>query len=59
MCDLTKREKFSLKAMKGLLASSDCDTVSAYNSSQEWKKDIIESAIEFADGLIEELEKTK
>lgn len=51
---LTKREYFAGLAMQGLLASNLYDT---YDGAGEWKKDTIESAVEYADALLAELEK--
>ena len=48
---LTKREKFAESAMKGLCVG--------YADHSLSKKDLVELAVEFADALIEELDKEK
>lgn len=52
---LKKREVLAMAAMQGLLTS---DSVEAYDNAGEWKKDIVESSVEFADALLAELERT-
>ena len=51
---LTKREHFAGLAMQGLLEST-LFTIS--ETPEYWKNDTIESAVEFADALLAELEK--
>ncbi|CAM0009153.1 hypothetical protein VPHK359_0017 [Vibrio phage K359] len=52
---LTKREMFAMHAMQGLL--SDGSYADLYNTADEWRKNITEASVEFADVLLEELEK--
>ncbi|CAM0042879.1 hypothetical protein VPHK392_0016 [Vibrio phage K392] len=52
---LTKREVFAMHAMQGLL--SDGSYADLYNTADEWRKNITEASVEFADVLLEELEK--
>jgi len=55
MSGLTKREEFTRTAMLGLLSSShNCD---GYKTPEEWIKNITESAVEFADAQLKELNK--
>ena len=53
-CGLTKREHFAVLAMQGLLASTLFTTS---KTPEYWKNDTIESAVEFADALLAELDK--
>jgi len=53
---LTKLEYAAIAAMQGLLSYGD---VTKYDNADEWKKDIEESAVEFANGLFDELEREK
>lgn len=52
---LTKREMFAMHAMQGLL--SDGSYVELYETPDEWRKNITEASVEFADALLDELEK--
>lgn len=52
---LTKREMFAMHAMQGLL--SDSDYADSYETAKEWRKNVSEAAVEFADALLKELEK--
>ncbi|CAH9011763.1 putative coil containing protein [Vibrio phage 191E37-1] len=52
---LTKREMFAMHAMQGLL--SDGLYADLYSTADEWRKNITEASVEFADALLEELEK--
>lgn len=52
---LTKREMFAMHAMQGLL--SDTSYADLYNSADEWRKNVSEASVEFADALLAELDK--
>lgn len=52
---LTKREMFAMHAMQGFL--SDADYADLYETAPEWRKNIAEASVEFADALLKELEK--
>lgn len=52
---LTKREHFAGLAMQGLIASLALFTTAS--TTEYWKKNTIEAAVEFADALLKELDK--
>jgi hypothetical protein len=54
---LTKRERFAMEAMQGLL-SGQCGDSGLYESAPDWVKNISEASVEFADALLAELERT-
>lgn len=54
---LTKREIVAMHAMQALL--SDSENVTAFDTALEWRTNIIEASVEFADLLLAELERTK
>ena len=53
---LTKREQFAAMAMQGLLSNSVMGDSDLHNNASDWKKDMVESATEFADALLAQLE---
>lgn len=52
---LTKREMIAMHTMQGLL--SDQKNIECHDTANDWVKNITESSVEFADALLEELEK--
>lgn len=52
---LTKRKYTATKAMQGLL--SDPSYADLYDTPEEWRKNIVEASVEFADALLAELDK--
>lgn len=54
---LSKREMVAMHAMQALL--SDSENVTAFDTALEWRTNIIEASVEFADLLLAELERTK
>jgi hypothetical protein len=52
---MTKREMIAMNAMQGLL--SDPNYVELYDTPEEWRKNIVEASVEFADALLAELDK--
>lgn len=52
---LTKREHFAAMAMQGLLA--DPTYADVFETAEEWRKNIAEASVEFAECLLAELEK--
>ena len=52
---LTKREMFAMNAMQGLL--SDGSYADLYETAGEWRKNVVEASVEFADALLEGLSK--
>lgn len=54
---LNKREMVAMHAMQALL--SDSENVTAFDTALEWRTNIIEASVEFADLLLEKLERTK
>lgn len=54
---LTLRDHFAGLAMQGLLANSNMGDAALHDSSEEWLKDITESAYEYADEMIRERNK--
>lgn len=55
--ECTKREMVAMHAMQALL--SDSENVTAFDTALEWRTNIIEASVEFADLLLAELERTK
>ena len=54
---LTKREHFTAVALQGLLSNSEMGDSALWDSAEEWIAQITESAKEFADAQLKELEK--
>lgn len=52
---LTKREMIAMHAMQGLLADSTYPDL--YDTPEEWRKNVTEASVEFADALLKELDK--
>ena len=53
---MTKLESAAIKAMAALLS---CNDMSLYDTPNEWKEDVVEGAIEFANALFDKLEEKK
>lgn len=56
---LTKREYFAAAALQGILANTVMGDSDLHESSEEWLRDISESAVEFADKTIKALEESE
>ena len=54
---LTKLEHFAGLAMQGFLSNSVMGDSNLHDSASEWKKDIAESSVEFANALLSQLDK--
>jgi hypothetical protein len=46
------KQKLAVVAMQGLLSNSVMGDSDLHNNASDWKKDIVESATEFADALL-------
>jgi hypothetical protein len=54
---LTKREHFAGLAMQGLLSNPVMADSAMHPTAEEWRDDIAEASLEFADALLAELDK--
>jgi hypothetical protein len=54
---LTKREAFAMTAIQGLLSNSNMGDIHAWETPQEWVKQMTEASVALADALLKELSK--